>query len=138
MLQLFTRNEAGTLVPVNTPITFTDKLIATNDSRCVNVPATQITLQDPGYYIVHFDANFEADVAGTVGVSMFVDGDEYLGATTGLITAPTGSPQNAGFTAIVHVRRSCNCVCNTKSLQFIVQGVNALVFDANVVITRLD
>lgn len=138
MLQLFTKSVAGITVPVNTPITFNEKLIGTNDSRFVNVPTSQITLTDQGYYIVHFDSNFEADAEGTVGVSMFVDGDEYLGATTGLITAPTGSPQNAGFTAIVHVRRSCNCVCNAKTIQFIVQGVNALVFDANVVITRID
>lgn len=137
MLQLFTSNTAGTAVPATNPIIFTEKLLATSDSKCVTVPISQITLTDPGYYIVHFDGNIAAETSGLTGVEMFVDGSAYTGATTGLVAATSASPENVSFTAIIHVKRSCACACNSKTLQFVVQESNALIYDANIVVVRV-
>lgn len=136
MLQVFMRNDAGLAVPVGTPIVFTEKLLGTRDARSVSVPTSQINLTDQGNYKIEFNANIDAQAAGNVGVQMLVNGAEYAGGRTGLVSSTPTAPRVVSFTSLVHVGRGCSCVNATKSLQFVIEGVDADVFLANLVITR--
>ncbi len=137
MLQVYFRNDVGVEVPVNTPITFNETLIDTCDNGRLNAPTSQVPLFEEGSYLVEFNAVIDASATGNVGVQMLVNGDEYPGGRTGLVAAATGAPQSVSFSSIVHVKSGCCCVNQRKTLQFVIEGANANVHLANVVITRV-
>lgn len=149
MVQVYSNNTTGTAVTLNDPISFTTKTIETGCTATANQPATAISLNKAGLYMVHFDGviaqtttvtpdftNAASSVAGFVGVTMFRNGIPVAEAKTGAVTG-AGIPMAMSFDTIVRVRPSCASIDNTASLSFNIVGNNALVYQANVTVTKL-
>lgn len=149
MVQVYSNNKTGTAVALNTPISFTTRTVETGCTATADQPATAISLNRAGLYMVHFDGviaqtttttpdftNAASSVAGFVGVTMFRNGNPVAEAKTGAVTG-ADTPMAMSFDTIVRVRPSCLSIDNTTSLSFNIVGNNALVYQANVTVTKL-
>lgn len=89
--------------------------------------------------MVHFNAVVSNDNAinELISVIMENNGVAVNSAQACATSESITDIENIEFTALVRVRPSCCSVDNTARLQFKVTGSNALVYFANVVVTKI-
>ena len=68
---------------------------------------------------------------------MYNNNDEVSNAYTAQTSTGNTNLVSVGFDAIVQVRPSCAVINNTANLQFKVANNNAMVYFANVVVTKI-
>lgn len=139
MLQLYSETSGGKLVLNNQDIVFDNKVEQTGCTAIANVPTNTINLNKAGFYMVHFNAvvSNDNDINELISVIMENNGVVINSAQAGATSESITDIENIEFTALVRVRPSCCSVANTARLQFKVTGSNALVYFANVVVTKI-
>lgn len=139
MLQVFTNSVSGILVSAGDNIQFTNKGVQTGCTATANVGTETISLNKAGFYIVQFNASVAASAAATtpITVTMTEDGVSMNYARAVVESTDATDIESLSFTAIVRVKPSC-CACDVgKKLTFLVEGADALIFNANVVVTKI-
>lgn len=148
-VQVYSNNKTGTAVTLNDPISFTTNAIETGCTATANQPATAISLNKAGLYMVHFNdviaqtttvtpdfTNAASSVSGFVSVTMLNNCIPVAEAKTCAVTG-ADIPMVMSFDTIVMVRPGCASIGNTASLSFNIVGNNALVYQENVTVTKL-
>lgn len=92
-----------------------------------------------GFYSIHIDAIIANNTAeeGLVGIKLYNNNDEIHNAYTAHISTGNTNLVSVGFDTIVQVRPSCSMIDNTANLHFKVVNNNAMIFFANVVVTKI-
>lgn len=139
MLQMYTDVSGGRTVQENTSIVFDNKTIQTGCTVTANEPTNTVTLRREGIYSVQFNAIISNTTSSSefIGINMERDGVDVPEAQTGAASSSTSDVDAVSFSTLVRVRPSCCSVDNTTRLQFKVTGSDALVYFANVVVTKL-
>lgn len=139
MLQLYSEVAGGRLVTNNQDIVFDNKVEQTGCTATANTPTNTIELNRQGFYMVHFNAviSNDNDVNEFINVVMQNNGVDVESAQAGATSSSTTDIENIAFTALVRVRPSCCSVNNRVRLRFKVTGSNAIVYFANVVVTKI-
>lgn len=139
MLQLYSETSGGKLVLNNHNIVFENKVEQTGCTATANTPTNTINLNKAGFYLVHFNAVISNDNAINEFISVIMQnkGVDISSAQAGATSSSDTDIENIDFTALIRVRPSCCSVDNSARLQFKVTGSNALVYFANVVITKI-
>lgn len=97
--------------------------------------SNSVKISCPGTYLVAFNADILATDAGPVTVELLNNGVEVPGAEA-TFTAVANDTTHIAFTTLIHVNKSCECVCNNSNLQIRV-SVDSTVTNANIVVTKL-
>lgn len=129
----------GRNVTENSSIVFDNKTVQTGCTATSNETSNTITLRRPGFYKVDFNAVLSNDDATNefIGVVLERNGVEVQEAQTGASSSATSDMQSVSFSTLVRVRPNCCAVDNTVRLQFKVTGTDALIYFANVVVTKI-
>lgn len=139
MLEIYMENSNGVAVDVNNAITFNNKILQTGCTATANTPANTIRLNKAGFYSVHIDAIIANNTAdeGLVGIQLYNNNTEVSNAYTAQTSTENTNLVSVGFDTIVQVRPSCSVIDNTANLQFKVVNNNAMIYFANVVVTKI-
>lgn len=100
--------------------------------------STTIILNEPGLYLVNFDADgYVTGETGVLTAQLFKNGVAVPGATaTSSLTSATNI-ETVGFSKIIQVKPSCCVVDNTASLTFVNTGVASTYTTINVNVIKL-
>lgn len=131
--------------------TLTDVTVATNGllpleqnyllAGCaiVHFPgSTTITLQEPGLYLVNFDA--EGSTAGGTGgftTQLYNNGVAVPGATSTSGATSTTDIETIGFSKVIQVKPSCCAIDNTANLTFVNTGADSIYTSITVNVVKL-
>lgn len=139
MVEIYTNSATGVATPVDTAIQFESGKVQTGCSSTGRVPTSAVSLNKPGFYLVQFDAVLANNTAasGEVGVQMYRNGTAEPNARSFATSAAVADVVNVSFSAIVQVTPNFYNLNNNANLTFNVTGVDALVYQANVTVTRL-
>lgn len=139
MLEIYSESLNGIAVEVNNAITFNNKVLQTGCTATANTPANTVRLNKAGFYSVHIDAIIANNTAeaGLVGIQLYNNNDEAPNAYTAHTSTGNTNLVSVGFDTIVQVRPSCSVIDNTANLQFKVVDNNAMIYFANVVVTKI-
>ena len=139
MLQVFTNNTSGVSVTDGSNINFTSKALQTGCVATANVGTDTVSLNKAGFYMVHFNASISASAAATepLTVTMYEDGVAAEEASAVMYSVSATDIGSLAFSSIVRVKPSCCPYDIGKNLTFKVTGVDALVYNANVVVTKI-
>lgn len=139
MLEIYMESSNGVAVDVNNAIVFNNKVLQTGCTATANTPANTVRLNKAGFYSVHIDAVIANNTAesGLVGIQLYNNNDEVTNAYTAHTSTGNTNLVSVGFDTIVQVRPSCSVIDNTANLQFKVVDNNAMVYFANVVVTKI-
>lgn len=140
MLQMYTDVSGGRVTQDNTSIIFDNKTIQTDCTVTANEPTNTITLRRAGIYLVQFSAIISNTTSSSefIGINMERDGIDVPEAHTGATSSSTDALVAVSFNTLVRVKPSCCAVDNTTRLQFKVTGSDALVYFANVVVSKVE
>lgn len=140
MLQMYTEVSGGRVTQDNTSIVFDNKTIQTDCTVTANEPTNTITLRRAGIYLVQFNAIISNTTSASefIGINMERDGIDVPEAHTGATSSSTDDLVAVSFNTLVRVKPSCCAVDNTTRLQFKVTGSDALVYFANVVVSKVE
>jgi len=133
MLDTYSQNisvTADTIIPFNTNALRKNCTVMHSDG------STAIKLARPGVYAVYFNATGTTTDAGTFGVQMLSNGTAVPQAVASATTA-AGGTANIGFSALVFVNPSCNCVNNSTALSFQYTGSAGTITNANVLVLKV-
>lgn len=100
--------------------------------------STSIILNEPGLYLVNFDA--EGFITGETGVltaQLFKNGVAVPGATATSNSTSATNAETVGFSKIIQVKPSCCVVDNTANLTFVNTGVASTYITINVNVIKL-
>lgn len=139
MLQMYTEVAVGRNVKEDSAIVFDNKTIQTGCTATANTPSNTITLHKAGFYRVDFNAVISNNEASNelIGIIMERNGVEVNDAQTGATSSSTSDVKALSFSTLVRVRPNCEAVDNTTRLQFKVIGSDALIYFANVLVTKI-
>lgn len=139
MLEIYTESSSGVATPVDEAIVFNNKVLQTGCTATANTPANTVRLNKAGFYSVHIDAVIANNTAeeGLVGIQLYNNNDEVSSAYTTQTSTGNTNLVAVGFDTIVQVRPSCSVIDNTANLQFRVANNNAMIYFANVVVTKI-
>lgn len=139
MLQMYTEVAVGRNVKEDSAIVFDNKTIQTGCTATANTPSNTITLNKAGFYRVDFNAVISNNEASNelIGIIMERNGVEVNDAQTGATSSSTSDVKALSFSTLVRVRPNCGAVDNTTRLQFKVIGSDALIYFANVLVTKI-
>lgn len=131
--------------------TLTDVTVATNGllpleqnyllTGCAIVHSpgsTTITLQEPGLYLVNFDA--EGSTAGGTGgftAQLHNNGVAVPGATSTSGATSTTDIETIGFSKVIQVKPSCCAIDNTANLTFVSTGADSIYTSITVNVVKL-
>lgn len=131
--------------------TLTDVTVATNGllpleqnyllTGCAIVHSpgsTTITLQEPGLYLVNFDA--EGSTAGGTGgftAQLYNNGVVVPGATSTSGATSTTDIETIGFSKVIQVKPSCCAIDNTANLTFVSTGADSIYTSITVNVVKL-
>lgn len=140
MLQMYTEVSGGRAVQENTSIVFDNKTIQTDCTVTANEPTNTITLRRAGIYLVQFNAIISNTTSASefIVINMERDGVDVPEAHTGATSSSISDLVVVSFSTLVRVKPSCCAVDNTTRLQFKVAGSDALVYFANVVVSKVE
>ena len=140
MLQMYTNVSGGRVTQNNTSIVFDNKTIQTGCTVTANEPTNTITLRRAGIYSVQFNAIISNTTSTSefIGINTERDGVDVPEAHTGAASSSTDDLVAVSFNTLVRVRPSCHAVDNTTRLQFKVTGSDALVYFANVIVSKVE
>lgn len=135
MLEIYTESSNGVAVDMNNAIVFNNKVLQTGCTATANT----VRLNKTGFYSVHIDAIIANNTAeeGLVGIQLYDNNDEVPNAYTAHTSTGNTNLVSVGFDTIVQVRPSCSVIDNTANLQFKVVNNNAMIYFANVVVTKI-
>lgn len=121
-------------VSVNTPITFTE-----SKGELTVVPTNTIVLSKCGSYGIFVQASVSNNTSATatVGIQIYENGVPVTNATSQSISAGATSWVSLSIPYVTTVKKSCQCVDNTKRIQVVITGVNAVVSSAQVLVERV-
>lgn len=100
--------------------------------------STTITLQEPGLYLVNFDA--EGSTAGGTGgftTQLYKNGVAVPGATSTSGSTSTDNVETIGFSKIIQVKPSCCAIDNTANLTFVNTGASSIYTTININVVKL-
>lgn len=139
MLEIYSESSNGVAVDVNNAIVFNNKVLQTGCTATANTPANTVRLNKAGFYSVYIDAIIANNTAesGLVGIQLYNNNDEVTNAFTAQTSTGNTNLVAVGFDTIVQVRPSCSMIDNTANLQFKIAHNNAMVYFANVVVTKI-
>lgn len=139
MLEIYTENSSGVATPLGNAIVFNNKVLQTGCTAVANTPTNIVRLNKAGFYSVHLDAVIANNTAeeGLVGIQLYNNNDEVSNAYTAQTSTGNTNLVAVGFDTIVQVRPSCSVIDNTANLQFRVANNNAMIYFANVVVTKI-
>lgn len=139
MLEIYSESSNGIAVDINNAITFDNKVLQTGCTATANTPANTVRLNKAGFYSVHIDAIIANNTAeaGLVGIQLYNNNNEVSNAYTAQTSTGNTNLVSVGFDTIVQVRPSCSMIDNTANLQFKVANNNAMIYFANVVVTKI-
>ena len=140
MLEMYTDVSGGRVTQDNTSIVFDNKTIQTDCTVTANEPTNTITLRRAGIYLVQFNAIISNTTSASefIGINMERDGIDVPEAHTGATSSSIDDLVAVSFNTLVRVKPSCCAVDNTTRLQFKVTGSDALVYFANVVVSKVE
>lgn len=140
MLQMYTDVSGGRVTRDNTSIIFDNKTIQTDCTVIANEYTNTISLRRAGIYLVQFNAIISNTTSTSefIGINMERDGIDVPEAHTGATSSSTSDLVAISFNTLVRVKPSCCAVDNTTRLQFKVTGSDALVYFANVVVSKVE
>lgn len=140
MLQMYTDVSGGRVTRDNTSIVFDNKTIQTDCTVIANEYTNTISLRRAGIYLVQFNAIISNTTSASefIGINMERDGIDVPEAHTGATSSSTSDLVAISFNTLVRVKPSCCAVDNTTRLQFKVTGSDALVYFANVVVSKVE
>lgn len=122
-------------VPVNGLIEFDTNRINCGCGICHVAGSNSITIKCPGTYLVAFNIDAVAAAAGAVVIELLNNGVAVPGAEASF-TAAENDTTHVAFTTLIHVNKSCECVCNNANLQ-VTSNSEITVNNANIVVTKL-
>lgn len=139
MLEIYMENSNGVATSLNEAIVFDNKVLQTGCTATACIPTNTVKLNKAGFYSVHIDAVIANNTAesGLVGIQLFNNNDEVSNAYTAQTSTGNTNLVSVGFDTIVQVRPSCSVIDNTANLQFKIANNNAMVYFANVVVTKI-
>lgn len=139
MLEIYSESSNGVATALNEAIVFSNKVLQTGCTATANTPTNTVRLNKAGFYSVHIDAVIanNTDVSGLVGIQLFNNNDEVSNAYTAQTSTGNTNLAAVGFDTIVQVRPSCSMIDNTANLQFKIANNDAMVYFANVVVTKI-
>lgn len=141
MVEIYTNTGSGVATPVNTSITFNNikyKIGCTN--RNVTTPTNTVALTAPGVYNVSVNVVLANNTSATAitGIQLFNNGVADPSAlANATLTASNAEVETLTINTLVRVRPNCPAVDNVANLQVRVMGVNATVYFANMVVTKV-
>lgn len=140
MLQMYTEVSGGRVNQENTSIVFDNKTIQTGCTVTANEPTNTVTLRRAGIYSIKFNAIISNTTSTSefIGINMERDGVDVTESHTGATSSSTDDLVAVSFSTLVRVRPSCCAVDNTTRLQFKVTGADALVYFANVLVSKVE
>nr|DAZ79396.1 MAG TPA: hypothetical protein [Caudoviricetes sp.] len=139
MLEIYMENSNGIATSLNEGIVFDNNVLQTGCTATTNTPTNTVRLNKAGFYSVHIDgviANNTA-VSGLVGIQLYNNNTEVSNAYTAQTSTGNTNLVAVGFDTVVQVRPSCSMIDNTANLQFKIANNNAMVYFANVVVTKI-
>lgn len=116
-------NQTSQTVLQNGSLSFLNSEI-TGDKCCSIINNNAITLKQAGTYLITINANALATTADNLTLQLFNKGVAVPGAI-GTVTATTTGTENIGFSTLITINSSCNCVNNNAILTLINTGVGA-------------
>lgn len=132
MFQAF--SNTSTTYTANAPIAF--PTIKYDDCRVRVTNGTSFRISAPGRYVIAFNGVGAATTATTAfSLQLYKDGVAQPETLTTITSVAENDAGSLGFTTIVNVLPSCNCVNNTVTLQVIATA--GVVSTANIVIYRV-
>lgn len=139
MLEIYMENSNGVATSLNEAIVFNNKVLQTGCTATACIPTNTVKLNKAGFYSVHIDAVIANNTAesGLVGIQLFNNNDDVSNAYTAQTSIGNTNLVSVGFDTIIQVRPSCSVIDNTANLQFKVVDNNAMVYFANVVVTKI-
>lgn len=139
MLQMYVESSNGINVDEDSAIVFSNNTINAGCTATANTPSNTVKLRDSGVYKVDFNAVISNNESATetIGIIMENNGVEVPEAQTKAASSSTTDVRAVSFSTLVRVRPRCCSVDNTARLKFKVTGADALLYFANVVITKI-
>lgn len=139
MLEIYMENSNGVATSLNEAIAFDSKVLQTGCTATSCIPTNTVKLNKAGFYSVHIDAVIANNTAesGLVGIQLYNNNDEVAHAYTAHTSTGNTNLVSVGFDTIVQVRPSCSMIDNTANLQFKIANNDAMVYFANVVVTKI-
>lgn len=134
MIQIY--NNVNTAVTAGGTIPFSGSINRRGCSTLFDSPNT-IKLENKGTYLIISSFTYLPTEAGTVTITMVVNGVTStinLGSSS---TSTAGSPVNITFPALISVKCNNNCCCvdNETTIRYIV-NVAGTISNSNVVVTK--
>lgn len=125
-------------IDINENLIFAVNKVLTGCTVTHTAGTDSFKLNKPGYYYVAFDGSASTiGTAGNVTVELFSNGAAVPGALTSTYSAAAVNVGSLGFSTIVRVLPSCNCVDNSVTLTLQNTGVEATYTNVNLTITKL-
>lgn len=137
---LYTYNSNEQTIAANALLSFMANAVRTGCVATHSAGETTISLNRPGYYMVHFNADaVENGTAGNVKIQMQNNGVDVVGAEATAYSGADTDIVNLGFSAIVRVQPNCQAVSSNVPavLTFVNAGVASLISNAAVVVTKI-
>ena len=125
---------------VNDNVVFNTTGIQTGCTVTHNAGEAVINLNRHGFYMIHFNADFNAPSAGVVNFQLYKNGIAVNGAEASSYIQGAGYVENASFSVIVRVKGT-TCACDTSNMNtsIVVRniGVSSIVTNAAITITKI-
>ena len=138
MLYAFTNTNQS--LNANDTVKFNNIGVRYGRSATLSAGSGVVSINTPGYYLVHFNADVAA-AAANVTVQLQKDGVPVTGASATTSSTALTDIQNLSFTALVFVGSNCSCKCLENNLPATLTFVNsdaaASFTNAAVTITRV-
>lgn len=135
MIQVY--NNITTAVSAGGTIPFSGSINRRGCTTLFDSPST-IKLEEIGSYYILANFTYIPTDAGTVTISMVINGVTSTINVSSSYASTAGSPINISIPAIIRVNSSNNCPCvdNETTIRFIV-NVAGNISNSNVVVTKL-
>lgn len=136
MLNTYTNSSLE--VAANAAISFNNNSVITTCGPVSHSAGTStVSLNASGYYYVSFSgsAAITDTTAGNVTATLYLNGEEYEGATSTIYSATAGQDGNLGFSTIVRVLPNCCAIRDNLPLSLTVVNTGLAATYSNVELT---
>lgn len=120
-------------------ITFSTNSIQTGCTATHAAGTGSISLNKPGFYMVHFNGDISSATTGLATAQLLANGVEVAGAEASRSVGTEGNISGIAFTAIVRVAPNCCVNTNNVPLTLTVanSGVAATYSNAAITVTKI-
>ena len=134
---LYAYSNSNQVVPANGTVAFNNIAVQTGRTATLN-GSTNIQLNRPGFYLVHFNGDFTA--TALTSLQLYINGVLYPGAEFALTPSAAANTNTGSFEAIVQVtpQTTCNCANNPRVLTIRNNGTASITMsNAAITVTKL-